>query len=259
MHENLKFTLKLDENISKFDKFKGKDPNSKEDRAEISDWQAIYASNQYGTHFLIYAKFIGKKDKSIFKVETIQLYLQNYSGPVTIGFVPHASIEEIPIKDEDPDNDPRFEARKKYFLQVSLKAHCKENRTHSFIPKTPIELTDNSIIMTSPVYVPINPAISKIFDPENRENSLFVDELFMERMGSNIIISEIGKIRLLELYYLNKDIVTKENLKNAGIDVDLNSTQQFTDSPLSNYELNIASARTPRYPCIPIYASCEIK
>ncbi|WP_340157370.1 hypothetical protein [uncultured Maribacter sp.] len=259
MHENLKFTLKLDEKISKFDKFKGKDPNSKEDRAEISDWQAIYASNQYGTHFLIYAKFIGKKENSIFKVETIQLYLQNYSGPVTIGFVPHASIEEIPIKDEDPDIDPRFEKRKKYFLQVSLKAVCRKQPTYSFNPKTSIELSDNSIIMTSPIYVPANPNLTKIFDPENRKDSLFVDEMFMERMGSNIIISEIGKTRLLELYYLNEGFVTKENLKDAGIDVDLNSTQQFTDSPFSNYELNIASARTPRYPCIPIYAICEIK
>lgn len=252
MHENLKYTLKLDENIKEFKEFEGKDPSKKKDRAEISDWQAIYAGNSYGTHYLVYARFIGKKDNCKFKVEKIQLYIQNYSGKVSIGFVEHDNIEEIPIGVNDPDIDPRFPDRKKFKLDLAVQGLNSKKITHSFEPKG-IVLSTSDIIMTDIFVAPIDSDISKIYDKKNRAKSVYVDELFMGRMGSNVFVTEAGKDELFRIHLLNNKIVTEKNLKQADVDKDEYKNHQY-----NHITSNFSIVDTPRYPCIPIYSICDL-
>jgi hypothetical protein len=252
MHENLKYTLKLDENIKEFEQFEDKKPQDKNDRAEISDWQAIFAGNNYGTHYLIYARFLGKKVGTKFKVSKIQLYIQNYSGQVSVGFVDHDDIEEIPIGIKDPDTDPRFPNRKKFKLSLAVQGLNSKKITHSFKPKN-IELSTSDIIMTDTFVVPIDSDISKIYSKKKRASSSFVDEMFMGRMGSNVFVTETGKDELFRIHLLNKKLVTEKNLKDAGVDE--KSYKNFTAKPITS---KFSIVDTPRYPCIPIYSICDL-
>ncbi|MEM8999974.1 MAG: hypothetical protein AAGB24_06890 [Bacteroidota bacterium] len=256
MHENLKYTLKLDQGIREFKTFDQKDPLTKSDRAEISDWQAIYADNKYGTHFLIYAKFIGEKDTDGFHVSRIQLYLQNYKGAVSLGFVDHAIIEEMDIEKDDPDNDNRFPDRRKFYLQIGLQGLNIVRSTYNFEPEKNLILKNGDIIMTDTIFVPINSQISKIFDSSNVSNADFVDELFMERLGSDIFITEDGKELLMELQALDKGFVDASFLAHEK-DNSRESVQLYSKSVLENYR--VREKRSRPYPCIPIYSICEVK
>jgi hypothetical protein len=250
MHENLKYTLKLDKNIEPFVSFKNKDPKNPNDRAEISDWQAIYADNKYGTHYLLYAKFLGENTEEGFEVEKIQIYVQNYRGFVSIGLGEYATIAEMTIDEHDPDRDNRYPDRKKYYLQVALKGINKSKSTYSFKPEKLI-LKDGDIIMTQPIFIPIESTLTKIFDKEDMKNSDFLDELFMARLGSDVFITAEGIDRLNELFALG--LVDKVDVDQ--IDDNSKEKVKYSSSAVKNYALKF----TRPYPCIPIYSVCEIK
>lgn len=253
MHENLKYTLKLSDKIKEHKSFKNKDPKNKEDRAEISDWQAIFAGNNYDTHYLIYTKFLGKKSNNTFKVSKIQFYIQNYSGDVVMGFANHNTIEQLTISKKDPDWDPRFPNRKKIKVGLAVQGFRANKNTYSFKPKN-LVLTTNDIIMTDVLVVPVDSKISKIYHPKERRNSNFVDSLFMGRMGSNVFVTEAGKDELFRIHLLNNKLVTKDNLNQVGINIKL-----FAKSKLKKIRSDYSHDDTPKYPCIPIYSICEVQ
>ena len=78
MHENLKYTVSLDESIKKYSENIISDPM--EDKFRVADWQAIYSGFDYNTHYLIYAKFIGQKKRAV----SLKLKRHNYIFRITM-------------------------------------------------------------------------------------------------------------------------------------------------------------------------------
>ncbi|KZS40401.1 hypothetical protein AWE51_05460 [Aquimarina aggregata] len=221
MHENLKYTLRLDESIKEFRSFNAMNRNTIQSRAEIGDWQPIYSDIKYGTHYFLYGKFLGEKDGDDFIINKIQLYLQNYTGSVSIGFNGYVAMDIVDQMDEnDPDNDPRYTYRKKYYLHIGLEGFKMESKTQNYPEDhtTPlnIRLKQGDILITNPFFTPAIPDISLIYDNKNRNESNFVDDLFMERMGEDVFITPEGEEALINLHLL--DLISEESLLTAGID-----------------------------------------
>jgi hypothetical protein len=245
MHENLKYTLKLDEKIQAFNTFEGMDPKNPEDKAQIADWQPIYAHKHYGTLFLIYAKFLGKKVKEGFEVDRVQLYIQNYEGEVTLGFTQYAELNDMQIEANDPDIDPRYPNRKKYKLSIGLQALNTENVIRNYRTMERVVLQQGDVIMTQPFFLPVANAISRIFDGDHINKSLFVDPVFMKRDGDEVYITQQGEMLLRDL--LNGGHVERKDLFGAGIDPD--SPQTFE---------NFGEQKNRTTICQPVFSQCDI-
>lgn len=223
MHENLKYTLKLDEGLAAFETLNVSETPSAEEKAQIADWQPVFAETNYGTHYLIYAKFLGTKvDTDAFKVEKVQLYLQNFSGGVTIGLTGKMDLFLSAKDTKDPDfSDPRYPDRQKYKMQVGLQGMATEHVLKHFAPEKEIVLKTGDIIQTEAFFVPIDNAITKIFDPDELGNCCFVDELFMERNGDEIFVTSIGETRLRDL--ASSERIDPKQL--TKLNIDLNKPQ----------------------------------
>lgn len=236
MHENLKYTIRLDQKIKEFISFDALRQNTIQAKEQIGDWQPVYCDIKYGTHYFLYAKFIGAKDGDEFVLEKIQLYIQNYSGPVSIGFNGYINLEPLEEMDnEDPDRDPRYKNRTKYYLNIGLEGLKMENKTQDYpkkdVEKLNVRLKQGDILVTQPFFSPVDPNLSQIYNSNNLNNSNFVDEIFMERVGEDIIITEEGQDALTLLYHL--DLVSEENLSAAGIMMD----SEHVKAKLSDFKM----------------------
>lgn len=251
MHENLKYTFRLDESIKAFETFDGKNPNDINDKAEIADWQPIYANNHYGTQYFIYAKLIGQPVNEGFQVNKTQIYLQNYSGCVSIGLNGYAAHQnQHPLDSADPDNDPRFPTRSRHKLTIGLEG-LKMDSIVDTLSLAPFVIKHGDVLMIQPIFTPAKPELSHIFEEERFHTSSFVDDLFMERMGDDIFISDTGASLLIDLYELN--LVSRLDLLNAGINVNDETFMNKT----ANYKKVALLGK--HYPCIPMYSICYCK
>jgi hypothetical protein len=204
MHEHLKYSIKLNENFKAYVRPSARpnQMNSTEIREIESDWQSIYAGNDYGTHYLIYAKFIGKKlPKKGYQLNRVQIYLQNYSGNISIGLTEHVFFECLNRVDddyEDPERDPRYPGRRRFQLTVGMQGFKSDSYFNSNVEclGESIVINSNDILYVEPFFLPIENDLTEIFNPCNRRNAKFIDEKFLERIGEDIIVSPIGKDRL---------------------------------------------------------------
>jgi len=245
MHENLKFSIILDKNIKEFESMSSiqNQFNNSAEKAKISDWQAIYSQNNYGTQYLIYCKFIGDKlTDTSFKIKKIQLFLQNYDGSISIGFNDYVSFKELIMTSDDPDNkDPRFKSknRKKYKLTLGLEAFKIEK---NYIYKNvDIVINKGDLLSSESFFTPALTNLSLIYNQESINNSNFVDPEFMKRIGDDIFITETGYDKLLALNTLG--LINNKELFNTGIKIDGEQT-------IETYKKNKAILGR-KYPCVP--------
>lgn len=202
MHENAKYTVRLSEDIKPYEPER-EFTDKRAAKDSVADWQCIFADIAYGTHYLIYAKFLGHKNEETggFSVKKIQLYLQNYTGAVTVGLTDRLDLLP-PIKYranmKDPDNDPiRFPRRRKYPMIVYLQGL---NNTTFMEYDEEFEIANGDIMETKPEYVPVENKYSSIFGTEDDlKKSLFVDEMYMERDGDDVFIHSQGIKNLFDL------------------------------------------------------------
>jgi hypothetical protein len=264
MHENLKYTINLDKNIKKYSETSMPDPI--EDKYRLADWQAIYSGFDYNTHYLIYAKFIGQKNKQSgeFEVEKTQLYIQNYDGPVTIGF--NSKYAEIMnsgyVSDNDPDHDIRLKKRTRFKLGVCLEALKNNSNFECCVEHiNPISIKEDDILDVTTLFTPANSTFTNIFNSSNINEAKFVDEKFMKRIGSDIFITDQGKSGIIDLYQLG--ILNKSQLENAGIPVpkidsnQIKDKKQFLNKVLRQIEEKKFFGKT--FPCIPRGSVFQIK
>jgi len=109
MHQNLRTTFLLTEQLL------GVESKQKDHDSYLREMQLLIPKQQYNTFFVIYGKFTGSiDDDGLFEPKTCDLFLQNYSGQVTLGLV---KIEEdIDVIFDDVLNEPV------YLLKIHLKA-----------------------------------------------------------------------------------------------------------------------------------------
>ena len=249
MHENIKYTVVLDETISPI--IKSKDTSidtSNYAKEELANWQCVYGDIAYGTHFYVYAKFIGVQNGANFNVTKIQLYLQNYSGPVSLGFTNFININEVDMLHGDPDQDEDIPNKKKYYLEFGLRGM---NMGNNFIQLDKnITLNDHDIIVSEPMFSPIRSSLTKIFDSAQHRLADYVDELFMTRVGEDIVITEEGKARLEKLNrYQHFDEHENELIS-------LLENEKLKD--IAQRDLSEIESKNIKWPCKPRNASVRV-
>lgn len=223
MHENLKYSINLDPNITPLTDeslLHSEGPMEDHLKRQVADWQPIYSGTCYGTRFFIYAKFIGNKVNTDFELNTIQFYLQNYEGGVSIGLNGFFDLRTPAPSANDPDlMDPKYPSRKKIVIDIGLQGFNNNYLERNFKPN-PISIKEGDIIKCNCIFIPVESSISNIYDEQNLHESQFVDELFMERNGDEIFITSEGekKLRELESKY---QLVDAGDLMNAGIDISI--------------------------------------
>jgi hypothetical protein len=249
MHENIKYTAVLDKKIKPVKNNKDLSiDTSIPSKEELADWQCIFADYVYGTHFFVYAKFIGTNSGSSFEVTKIQLYLQNYSGPVSLGFTSFINMSEMTMPREDPDNDDRPPTKKKYSLEFGLRGM---NMGNNFIElDTSLLLNDHDIIVSEPIFSPINNSVTKIFDSLNHNLADYVDELFMARVGEDIVITEEGRARIEKLVAFGHFNGDEEKINDLLAKTKANKINSGNLSVLENKNI--------KWPCKPRNSSIRI-
>lgn len=249
MHENLKYSINFDQNIIPIKDeslLNSKEPLEDSLKRQVADWQPIYSGTSYGTRFFIYAKFIGQKVNSSFELSTIQFYLQNYEGGVSIGLNGYYDLRIPAPSANDPDlMDPKYPNRKKIVIDIGLQGLNNKNLKMDYKPQA-VTINKGDIIKVNSIFTPIESSISSIYDEAGLAKSKFVDELFMERNGDEIFITSEGekKLRALQSKY---QLVNPTELLDAGIDVSI--PQNFI-SPVES--------RGRVFPCQPITSICFV-
>ncbi len=197
MHENIKYTLSLDEKIEPLRSREDLKNPAAAPRGSVGDWQSIFAETIQHTHFFVYAKLIGKKEGETFRVKKIQLFVQNYKGSVTYGFtgLDDLDIKQVTIDANDPEHDPRHPNKTKYELSFGVGAlrssiNCVEKDVD-------VVFKNYDIIQATPIFSPAENEISQIFeDDDKRRNTNYADPLFMQRVGEDVKITDEGYARL---------------------------------------------------------------
>ncbi len=263
MHENIKYSIVLDSSTQELisvAQIRDQGP-----KARISYWQSVLSNNAYDTHHFAYGKFIGTQQNDGFHLNLIQLFMENYTGNFTIGF--NGFVDMVEIELHESDYDERYPNRKKYLLIMGMEA-MKENLEDrvimDFSPNNVI-LHDGDLMIATSFYTPFKPEISKIYSGNEAMKSVgIIDEMFMERIGSDIRITYEGKAMLRLLHNIVPDIITADNLRSV-VDPDstktmseLNKVEDFIMLKNSNYGQGIHNdfpfiqTKTGiSYPCIP--------
>ena len=228
MHENIKYTLTLDKSIKPLAKPGDLQDPQNADRASVGDWQCIFGEYLYSTHFFVYAKLLGTNKGNEFHVNRVQLYLQNYKGSVSMGFTNDLEIHPVPIDPQDPENDDRHPGKTRYEISFGLKGFNKKNNFVEVSLKNPLKLKDYDVIKAKPIYSPISSTISRIFE-DDINNTDFVDELFMERIGEDVIISDEGRYRLRMLKAYGYDKQSLKLLDNSKISLVTKKANNYSE------------------------------
>ena len=250
MHENIKFTVRLSKEIKPIKRLclireipeanpdGGVDkviPPDEDEKRQIGDWQPIYGDSVYGTDHTVYAKFLGEEVDAGFKVQAIQLYIQNYKGPVTIGFNGEdVRIRDEPKTEEDRDGDPKYPERTQYTMSIGLeglrskledlfvidqsriKRIQKDGSDPVELSKQPITIKEGDTLKVEVWFSPANPCITRIYTNKNElKEAQFVDELFMERFGEDVVVSWRGyeELKWIRTHY--KGMISDRQFQNA--------------------------------------------
>lgn len=145
---------------------------------EPEKWQPICSEVKYGTHYLIYAKFTAKEKKGKCEVEKIDLWLQNYTGAVTMG-IANASIPEW--------GTTRDGASEMFILTVKVKALLFNPGFEIKVPKGKLVLGKKDELETNVFVVKNdNPVLLDNTNRDTRNRAIFVDEEFYIRDGEDI-------------------------------------------------------------------------
>lgn len=140
-------------------------------------WQPICSEIRYGTHYLIYAKFIPKENQlnpEKCDIGEIKLWLQNFTGAVTLG-IADASVPEW--------GETRDGFEEMHILKIKIKPLF-------YNPNFDIEITDDL-----PLIFDKNGGIETIVSTERTENSSFMDTTNEDTRREAIFVDEEHYIR----------------------------------------------------------------
>ncbi|MEE9361483.1 MAG: hypothetical protein V3U92_02680 [Cellulophaga sp.] len=202
MHENLKYTVRLNKKIAQCIDIE------KQNDLGIKDWQPIFADKEYGTFYFIYGKFLGEKviATNEFKLDRLQLYLQNFEGDVTIGITSKLYFYEQEVDSYDTDN--RYPDRRQYGLFIILQAYnnnLSTVRDNDIIFPTnnmDVKLKRGDILVTRVFFRPVSIEIKNGGNQNSNKDNDFVvlDRLFEKRDGDSIAkIKAQSEIEIREL------------------------------------------------------------
>ncbi|MAN59962.1 MAG: hypothetical protein CMC08_09035 [Flavobacteriaceae bacterium] len=172
-HENLRFNLHLSEN---------KSPST----TPLS-FGPIYSDTKYGSHYGLFANVQGRKlGGTAFEVSKIELFLQNYTGSVTIGI---SHILGIHVSEAIPaDYKTRKEGGRFVQLFVCLQGLSTAFGKSVTLSENELVLTEANLLEVIIVFEPVANQFSMIDEPIEKRNAsaLFADPEYLERDGEDI-------------------------------------------------------------------------
>lgn len=183
-HETLRFNVILNKPGSQL-----QGPNA----LTHSTYDSIYSDSKYGTHFCTYANFIGLKTTSGFKVEKLNIKVQNYTGSVTIGISKFIGYTSEPLDQSlyvegfsnHKNKHIKFYIMYQGFLKPTIKTIPK-NDTDLRIAGLEFEQGDFLEVISFCEPIP-NCLIDIDQDPNTMgEEALFADEEYVIRNGETI-------------------------------------------------------------------------
>lgn len=190
MHERLKFKVHLSEQ-------RGKD--------EAWGYQPIFTEAQYGTHYVINARFEGTQgDSGAINLDNIHFYIQNYTGEVTLGLQKFSLIEECNSQELKYEEllEPDYSKSSKIYKITLFAQGMNNNFKHSHkIHGTLKKINPGDILVTEVVYLPITKKLT-FWDNKKRYNqALYVDPIYQLRDGEDIKLTQTGRsmIKTLKL------------------------------------------------------------
>lgn len=205
-HEKLRFNILLKDNESNCEK-SARDP--------------IYSAMNYGTHYSIYANIKGKKRKNnkgvhCFHVDSIEFYIQNFSGSVTIGITKFIGFEIENLNDDfkiEGFSSGRHLKGTMVFQGMSSNFFYNYPNPNQTVKK--LVLYHGDLLEFEVFFLPIENLISRVRDPSDTsrdKNTLYVDTEFMERDGENIVFLENAEQRIEDVdNLLKKGTVTNND------------------------------------------------
>ena len=187
-HEKLRFNILL-KNKDQINNNSANDP--------------IYSDTKYGTHYSIYAKIAGikgvdAKGKDCFKVDSMNFYVQNFSGPVTLGITKVVGIESK-ILSEDFSIKGFSSGRHLKCLIIMQGLNTDFNYEYSPQKDIGTILYNGDLLEIEVVFEAITNTISRVRETNQnvRDNTtLFVDTEFMERDGESIVFINGGEMKM---------------------------------------------------------------
>ncbi len=204
-HEKLRFNILL----------KNKEQN---DNNSAND--PIYSDMKYGTHYSVYIKITGSQGvdadgKDCFKVEAMNFYIQNFSGPVTLGITKVVGFKSLELSDDF--NIDGF-SNGRHLKGLIIMQGLNTDFTYDHIPNKAIEgvLYHGDLLEIEVIFEAIGNSMSRVRETDQniRDNTtLFVDTEFMTRDGENIIFLPDGETRLEEVDNLKSGKASYEDRK----------------------------------------------
>jgi hypothetical protein len=180
MHEKLKFKIHLSE-----------------ERGADQEWgyQPIFSEAQYGSHYVINARFEGNADTSgTLNLDNIHFYLQNYTGAVTVGLEKFSLVEEC-TKEYQDLHEPHYPDCKVYKIKLFARGfntnlrHC-----HKISNNDPLKVIKaGDILVTEVIYLPITKNLTFWDDSSKYGEALYLDPVYQLRDGEHVIITDAGK------------------------------------------------------------------
>lgn len=232
MHEFIKYSVKLEDGVIPYDATENQalqkesddldnidtDGMSDEEIAQIDEraneltvlirkqkcnWQAIFADYKYGTHYMIYAKFMGTPNDSngSFTLKSVQLYLQNYTGAITLGLAGSPKMikvktPELEVKASEKDSPSKY----KLFIPLQALNVTDVEDVFTINGDQGITIHAGDLLETVPVFRTIGASSGESgSNPNKRKIPAFVDELFNTRLGEDVGPTNIGARRLVKL------------------------------------------------------------
>lgn len=187
-HEKLRFNILL----------KNKDLNNNNSAND-----PIYSDTKYGTHYSIYAKIIGTKTvdpkgKDCFKVDSMNFYIQNFSGSVTLGITKVVGIESRVLND---DFNIKGFSSGRHLKCLLIMQGFNNDFSYDFKPQNNNGgiLYEGDLLEIEVVFEAIENKISSAreTDQDLRDNlTLYVDTEFMERDGESIVFLKGGEHKM---------------------------------------------------------------
>lgn len=255
MHQHIKYSLHLNDEIKEVENICQIEAGQPRDK--VADWQSIFADCQYDTHHFIYAKFLGTKSNDVFTATKVQLYLQNYDGCTSIGFNGHFNLINGRVIEDggvngDPDYYPeKYPERRKFEFSIglqALKGSLKDRVKLDYELPDGFEIRNGDVLVTSTFFTPADPEITKIYGgDEAMKNAIFLDKMFMKRIGEDVIVSKEGLARLSKLNSVLPDLVTDE-MYSSIVNPD---DSQVNDAISKISEVDDLHPKGILYPCKP--------
>lgn len=196
-HEKLRFNIVL---------------RNKEHNDNNSALDPVYSDTKYGTHYSVYTKIVGNKDvdaegEVCFKVDSMHFYVQNFSGPVTVGITKVVGFKSVGFM-EDFNVDGFSNGR--HLKGLIIMQGLNTDFSYDYTPDENYAgiLYHGDLLEIEVMFEAITNTLSRVRETDQniRDNTtVFVDTEFMERDGENIIFLPDGHARMEEV----------DNLKNG--------------------------------------------